>query len=284
MEAYHRDSVMGELILCHQAIAATPYYIEEMSVNIYSLEELSYYISKNVYLIGPELKSRELCRWVEKSLNMEDLAIELRKLSDEQAPLHIFVGHILRSSGYLTEQEIKDICEIIATFENKTEAERGKMRADRLLDRDKPVDAIYEYEALLTSKDKDVEPLRGSISHNLGVAYARLFFFNQAAECFEEGFRRSHQTASLKSMLYAYLCAGNMEAFEGAKIKYQISDSLCESVKNTVHNVSKSAVIKEFSDRLTRLRNDYSNNEQYTRQLHSIVDEWKAGYSRLCRI
>ena len=39
---------MGELLLCHETIAALPYYIEETGINIYSMEELSYYISGNV--------------------------------------------------------------------------------------------------------------------------------------------------------------------------------------------------------------------------------------------
>ncbi len=275
---------MGELILCHNAIAATPYYIEDLSVNIYSLEELSYLVSKNIYLVSSDLMSRDLCRWVDKSLDMGDLSLELKKLCEEQAPLHIFIGHLLRACGYLTEAEIKDLCEIISTFENKNESERSKMRADRLMERDKPIDAIYEYEALLASKDPDVEPLRGVICHNLGVCYARLFFFGQAAECFDEAFRKSHQAASLKSLLYAYLCSGDEEGFEGARLKYQISDSLCESVRSTVKNVVRSSQISDFSDRLSRMKNDISSHEQYMEELHAIVDGWKNDYSRLSRI
>ena len=35
---------MGELLLCNEAIAAMPYYIEGVSINVYSIEELHYYI------------------------------------------------------------------------------------------------------------------------------------------------------------------------------------------------------------------------------------------------
>lgn len=35
---------MGELLLCNEAIAAMPYYIEGVSINVYSIEELNYYI------------------------------------------------------------------------------------------------------------------------------------------------------------------------------------------------------------------------------------------------
>ena len=33
---------MGELLLCNEAIAAMPYYIECVSINVYSIEELNY--------------------------------------------------------------------------------------------------------------------------------------------------------------------------------------------------------------------------------------------------
>ena len=42
---------MGELLLCNEAIAAMPYYIEGVSINVYSIEELNYYIINNTYLL-----------------------------------------------------------------------------------------------------------------------------------------------------------------------------------------------------------------------------------------
>ena len=42
---------MGELILCSHPIAAMPYYIDNISLNVYSLEELCYYIENHLYLI-----------------------------------------------------------------------------------------------------------------------------------------------------------------------------------------------------------------------------------------
>ena len=49
---------MSTLIYCANSIAATPYYIEEISLNVYSLEELSYYMLNNVYLLSSKLMLR----------------------------------------------------------------------------------------------------------------------------------------------------------------------------------------------------------------------------------
>ena len=42
---------MGDLLLCNHAIAAMPYYIEAISLNIYSLEELCYVIEHHTFLL-----------------------------------------------------------------------------------------------------------------------------------------------------------------------------------------------------------------------------------------
>ena len=60
---------MGELLLCHETIAALPYYIEETGINIYSMEELSYYISGNVYLLDHSFMCESLCTWGEKQMH-----------------------------------------------------------------------------------------------------------------------------------------------------------------------------------------------------------------------
>ena len=140
---------MGELILCRQSIAANPYFIEDGALNVYSLEELSYYIAHNVYLLNAEFASKELCLWIGGELGARDLEKQLLDTLSNQAPLHIFIGQILNYSGYLTSVEIRDLLQAIASFENKSPTECQKMRADRLMEKDKIVDAIFEYEKML---------------------------------------------------------------------------------------------------------------------------------------
>ena len=55
---------MGELILCKRPIAAIPYYLEGASINVYSLEELSYFLYHHTYQIPQDFMSVELCHWI----------------------------------------------------------------------------------------------------------------------------------------------------------------------------------------------------------------------------
>ncbi|MCR5640422.1 MAG: hypothetical protein K6G04_03600 [Lachnospiraceae bacterium] len=275
---------MGELILCKRPIAATPYFIDELSLNIYSLEELSYYISHNVYLLNASFSNMDLCRWIGKELGMKELETELVHLIEENTPLHIFVGHILTACGYLTASEIKKLMEVITTFENKTEAECKKIRGDRLMEKQRLVDAIYEYENILDGELEMTKSLEGNVYHNLGTAYSRLFFFKEAATCFEKAYLANHNSGSLRSLLYAYLCGRDMDGFEHAVTRFQVAEADVATVKSAVEEVFHSREISDFSDTVNQMRVDYREPFAYMEQLTKVVDDWKKDYTRLCKI
>ena len=88
---------MGELLLCHETIAALPYFIEETGINIYSMEELSYYISGNVYLLDHSFMCESLCTWVEKQMHRVELAQKLRENIRTEGKLSDCFCHI---AGY----------------------------------------------------------------------------------------------------------------------------------------------------------------------------------------
>jgi tetratricopeptide (TPR) repeat protein len=275
---------MGELILCKRPIAATPYFIDELSLNIYSLEELSYYISHNVYLLNVSFANVDLCRWIGKELDMKELETELLQLLQDNTPLHLFVGHILTACGYLTASEIKQIMEVIATFENKSEAECKKIRGDRLMEKQRIVDAIYEYENILDGDLEMTKSFEGNVYHNLGTAYCRLFFFREAANCFEKAYLANHNSGSLRSLLYAYLCSGDTDGFDHAVTRFSVLEGDVEIVRTTVDRIFHDTKVTDFSDTVNQMRVEYRDPIVYQQQLQKIVDEWKIDYNRLCKI
>ena len=277
---------MSTLIYCQNALSATPYYIEEASLNVYSLEELSYYILNNVYLLSSKLMSPELCNWVGRELKQPKLATELQGLVQNNAPLHIFIGHILGSNGYASNKEIKDILAIISTFENKSEAERKKMRADRLMSKDKLVDAIYEYETLLADDVAKNMPkvVEGDVYHNLGCAFSRLFFFNEAMQCFDEAYKRNQKKQSLYCLLYAARCGKDKQAFEQYVSKYLVSKEDVDQVLKTVSAATANENILEFDRAVNELINNDYKREGTVNAVSSVVKNWKDEYIKYCKI
>ena len=177
---------MGELLLCHETIAALPYYIEETGINIYSMEELSYYISGNVYLLDHSFMCESLCTWVEKQMHRVELAHKLRENIRTEGKLSDFVFAILQDTAYCTMKEMQEIVFAVRQMEQKSDFECDKIRADQLMEKEKYLAAIYRYKHLLDEADtkETSEVLWGNIWHNLGTAYARLFLFEEAGRCF----------------------------------------------------------------------------------------------------
>ena len=277
---------MSTLIICKNSIAASPYYIEEASLNVYSLEELSYYILNNVYLLSSKLMSPELCNWIGRELKNQTLSKELLGLVQSNAPLHIFVGHILSANGYSSNKEIKDVLSIISTFENKSEPERRKLRADRLMAGDKLIDAVYEYETLLADDlTKQMSAVtEGDVYHNLGCAFAKLFLFDEAIKCFDEGYKRNHKKQTLYCLLYANKCAHNEEGFQEFVKKYQVPNDEIYEVNNIILGATNNEKIVDFDRAINDLLLDDSNRQSSREVMTNIIYSWKKEYIKLCKI
>ena len=126
---------MGELLFCHEPIAALPYYVEGIGINLYSMEELCYYIMGSTYLLDNSFMSEELCTWVEKQMGLYKLAEQLRDIMRGQGLLSEFVLAILEQNGYCTMKEMQDIVLTIRQMEEKSDFECNKIRADQRMQR-----------------------------------------------------------------------------------------------------------------------------------------------------
>ena len=275
---------MGELILCREPIAANPFFLEDASLNIYSLEELSYYISNNVYLLNADFISVDLCRWIGRELGAKALEEQLMTSMQELAPLHVFVGQILTYNGYLTNQEIRTLLQTIVSFENKSPVECKKMRADRLMEKDKLVDAIFEYESLIDGGELAAgsTEFEGDVWHNLGSAYARLFFFGEASLCFEEAYKRNHKQQSMRLMLAALRCNKDDKRFSELVERYFIPTDVVESIKEEVTALSAKESVRSFDGQVDRMVLSGEPNHACEEEIDQIIEGWKVQYNHLC--
>ena len=57
-----------------------PYYIKEVNKNIYSIEEISYYLYNYLYLIDDKFFSEELIEYIDKELDQTHIAAGIRQI------------------------------------------------------------------------------------------------------------------------------------------------------------------------------------------------------------
>ena len=157
------------------------------------------------------------------------------------------------------------------------------MRADRLMEKDKIVDAIFEYEKMLDDPAVTHGPtaFEGDIWHNLGVAYGRLFFFGEASLCFEEAYKRNHKPQSLRSMLAALRCNKDQKHFDELVDKYFIPQDMVDEICEEVTMLSTLEEIHVFDEKIQKALATETGRSQV---IGSILSSWKVDYNHLCRI
>ena len=102
--------------------------------------------------------SVELCHWIGKELHIPELEQQLLEMLKENVPLHIFVGHLLSGTDYLTAGEIRETLTKIQNFENKSDAECRKIFADQLMDQKAYIQAISVYDSILNQDNVRNQP------------------------------------------------------------------------------------------------------------------------------
>lgn len=193
------------MILCRTKEAQNPFVVEHTGIKIYTLEELCYYIYNNIYLIGKEFISEGLLTFIRVETEEDALADRLEYLVQNQAGLAEMVVTILKYVDYYAIGEIEEIREILKTLNSQNVHERMKSRGDSYLKNQTFYSAIRCYEQIVLSQpDQTLSGLfYAGVHHNMGVAYARMFLFKEAADCFRQAYKIGQHEESHKCFMAA---------------------------------------------------------------------------------
>lgn len=177
--------------LCLLPQAKKPYYIENIRTAIYSLEELCYYLYHNIYLIDETIMNEGLCDWLRDELGLTRLYRQLYEQLEKKDGAAFFVFPVFKEAGYLTPKESREFQEKLANLEVQPADVRRKLRGDYLVKERMYGRAITQYRMILSRKSpgKLGTQFYASVWNNLGAAYAGLFQYEYAADCFLESWK-----------------------------------------------------------------------------------------------
>lgn len=176
--------------LCLLPQAKKPYYIENIRMNIYSLEELCYYLYNHACLIDETLMNEKLCDWIREELGLTRLYRQLYDQLEKKDGIGFFILPIFREAGYLTASQMREYQEQLARLEVQSEDMKQKLRGDYLVRERMYGRAVWEYRQILRRRNPGKLGVQfyASVWNNLGAAYAGMFRFAQAADCFYEAY------------------------------------------------------------------------------------------------
>lgn len=281
---------MGELLLCNHPIAAMPYYVEAISLNIYSLEELCYVIEHHTFLLEEGFFEEELLLWIERELGAKNLAEELRLALQKEAGVIKLVEMILNETGYLNYMTSLDVISQIREMQHKTVFERRKIRADRYVENKKYISALLEYRRILQMEEdcRENPVMCGSIWHNQGTVFARLFLFREAKECFEKAYQYHMNLESIYEAMAACSFLGEDSELMRIAKKYGIDKEEVVKLQESWTNRNDSAKVEEVTAEIDALFSEETDLLQDTpleenATLMQLLRQWKADYRKNCR-
>lgn len=254
---------MSGYILCQTKRAERPYYIENISTNVYSIEELCYYLYHNLYLIDQTIMNEELCTWIQDELGLSGLAVRLRAKIGKFASPEDILYPVLKEINYLTYEELKNLNVSLQKMNNEAPALREKQKADALMKNEMYVHAIQVYQKLLENEKLEElrEGLTERIYHNLGCAYAYLFQMDKAVECFRKAYEGSRSREALESYLIAFGTFRSAAEYEKMAESVGAEPEILEEIKTKIQNYSElpelSVNTENMDEILTRLTREY---------------------------
>ena len=197
-------------------------------------------------------------------------------------PLHIFVGHLLSGTDYLTAGEIRETLTKIQNFENKSDAECRKIFADQLMDQKAYIQAISVYDSILNQDNVRNQPqlFMGDIWHNMGTAYARLFLFPQAADCFEMAYQRNRRDDSLNALLLALLMGDDREGLAEKAKKFRVPEAYIQRAREQMEAAGESRDIRLFAQSVDMYNLETSFYQKEEFHPDEILRGWEEDYRK----
>lgn len=275
---------MSNLILCSDKIASTPYNFDLTDDNVYSIEELCYYIYNNIYSITTSGFTMELAEWIKSELSMEELSDKLVKLIEDGNSLKDIAVTIMCACDYYNETQINQMIEVIDEVEGMPLIVRRKIKADNYLKYKFYSNAAKEYESILASEEsQELTPEQfGAIFHNIGIVRLNTSSFALAGECFKEAYLRNNNIESLKSYLFTLKMEGRDKEYENQLINYGVSVEDAKKIEHEYYLHDEEAKMSEEFLKVIKMEKLMYDGKhaQFNEQISAHIEKLKMDYTK----
>ena len=212
---------MSKIILCSNKVAETPFTFLNTKVEIYTYEELCFYIYNNTMLISKSSLSEKLFNWIRVELGMEELADKLFGMINKTTYAQDFLIEILSAGDYYTLEEIKTYAEAWQKYRKLDKLQRAKLKADGYLAYRRYIKAATFYDDILDEVDDTRDPVfLGNIYHNKAVAASNNMDLEDAKKFFLKAYELNENPESLKGYFYIVALTSDTSTLR-SEIRYQ---------------------------------------------------------------
>ena len=208
---------MSNYYLCRTRRTRHPFYIESIGRNIYSIEELCYFLYQYVYLVDDTILNEKLCVWIGEELGLLRLAKSLMRVLERQLAESDVSMPVFKECGYLPDEELLYYQEQLADIQIEPEAVRKKMKADHLVEFGVYAKAIGEYEKILEQPYRERQGIQfyAAVLEKMATAYALFMPEEEYQKRLAELKANRDEAQELWRRTYALIGAGKESASDG---------------------------------------------------------------------
>lgn len=190
------------LMLCRQEPVASPYFIEELGIHIYSSQELCYVIYNHPLLVMEDFVNERLVAFLRTELRMPFLAERILKWIDGRGTSDELLFLILQDCSYYSKQEQANFRQEITNLRKLPAEEYEKRRADYFYGLGLYGRSISMYEKLLDGdgRRKPSAEFRGKLWNNIAACYCKLFCYQKAMYAYECAWNEKPEREYIKRM------------------------------------------------------------------------------------
>ena len=280
--------------------AKIPYHIEDMELNIYSVEELAYYLYHTVFFVDTGFFNERLTEYIRTGLELPGLAAKLKHSMELKNSFSDLVMLVVRESQYYEEDELKQLQKNLDIIRSKRLKERMKVRAELLYQGGKLAGANEIYNNILSEKGQPVlmtgnqehDEFYGSIYLGLGKIKVRMFYFAEAAEDFKKAYILYPDRESGRALIHALLLGMDYQGETKEELLGKIAAELGtltleeEMITQCIDDLKESAIKCELTKEYEYLEKVITydgcrNLDDFYEGIHQVVDEWKQEYRKL---
>ncbi|MFV0341551.1 MAG: hypothetical protein ACK5JH_01475 [Anaerocolumna sp.] len=274
---------MGKLILCNGTQGQRPYCFKITNINVFSIEELCYYIYHHVTELSQELREEELVLWIEEELGLVDTAKKLRHLILTGAGLKDIVVSILLSCDYYGEEQIKELLEVVDEFIHLPPGIGSVKRADNFLKYKQYAKALWEFLSILenrTAFDTFEDAMKGKVLHNMGVALLHCKGPIAALQKFKEAYDHYKNKESHKAYFFLLLMMKKEDTLVSEVKNYGIEEKDLDLLKEEFAKGMSSQKESKLIDCVKELEEAKESGKmtKFYQLAYTILEELKQNY------
>ena len=272
---------MGRVILCETKPAKTSYIFPNTKIEIFSYEELCYYIYNNIALISEEYVNLTMFNWIKNELGLYKLSDKLMAIKEkENTDLTDLLTTILTYKEYYSIPEVKDFILRLERMKNLSVPQFRKQQADGYLRYHKYLKALAIYDEIL-EQNPDIRnaELLSSIYHNRAVALANNFELQAALDSYLKSYQLTGNEASLNEYLLLMATMKDREDIEVLAKYYNVEDSVDDiyyAISDAEKDVTGSPVYHRMGKALYHF--EKNNLTDFSQRMDTVIEELKTEF------